>query len=347
MRATFVYPSPRRAYAAEVARGAAPDSQLLGQNHLHRHGIDARIHDSRIPTALSPAPLARGAWLLRELLLPVELGATDVVFTGLATLFPVGARLRRFRTVLVNYGLNQIHRRGGIVRGGLLHHSLSAADLVVCFGQSQRDELATQGVASPDRLATIPLGVDDRWFSPRAEPAGRPLVLAVGKDLARDFATFAEAVAQSDVEAQIVALPRNVEGVLIPANARVRQVSLTELRDLYARAACVVIPQYGDSFVYGADGGLTVLLEAMAMGRPVVATDRELIREYVNHDVDALLVPPEDPAALRDAIHSVLADRALSERLGAAARARVEREHSTRGFATQLARLLESVVYPR
>jgi glycosyltransferase involved in cell wall biosynthesis len=347
MRATFVYPSSRRAYAEEVARGTAPDSQLLGQNHLHRHGIDAHIHDSLIPTTLSPPPLARGAWLLRELVLPVELGPTDVVFTGLATLFPVAAGFRRFRTVLVNYGLNQIHRRGGRARGELLRRSLRAADLVVCFGQSQRDELEAEGVVPASRLATIPLGVDDGWFSPRPAPDGRPSVLAVGKDLARDYATFVEAVAPLDVEAEIVALPRNVEGLTIPAAVRVRQRSLIELRDLYARAACVVIPQYGDDFTYGADGGLTVLLEAMAMGRPAVATDRELVREYVDHDVEALLVPPEDPAALRGAIESVLADRDLAVRLGSAARARVERAYSTRAFAAQLAQVLESVVYPR
>jgi glycosyltransferase involved in cell wall biosynthesis len=347
VKATFIYPSPRRAYAEEVARGAAPDSQLLGQNHLHRHGIDARIHDSWIPTTLSPAPLARGMWLARELLLPVELGVTDVVFTGLATLFPVAARARRFRTVLVNYGLNQIHRRGGPVRGRLLHRSLRATDLVVCFGQSQRDELETRGVVPTGRLATIHLGVDERWFSPRPSPEGRPLVLAVGKDLARDYATFVEAVAALDLEAEIVALPRNIEAVTIPANTRVRQTSLTELRELYARASCVVIPQRRDDFTYGADGGLTVLLEAMAMGRPVVASERAILRDYVTDGVDGLLVPPEDPASLRGAIESVLGDRCLAERLGSAARARVERAHSTRGFAAQLAQLLRAVVYPR
>jgi glycosyltransferase involved in cell wall biosynthesis len=347
MRVTFVYPSPRRAYAAEVARGAAPDSQLLGQNHLHRHGIDACIHDSHVPTALPPPPLARAAWLVRELVLPLELGPTDVVFTGLATLFPAAARVRRFRTVLVNYGLNQIHRRGGPVRAGLLRRSLAAADLVVCFGRTPRQELEGSGLVDAERLATVQLGVDERWYSPRAGPQGRPLVLAVGKDLARDFATFAEAVAPLDADAEIIALPRNVAGVTLPANARVRRVSLVELRELYARAACVVVPQRGDEFSYGADGGLTVLLEAMAMARPIVATDRQLVREYVDHGVEALLVQPEEPAALREAIEAVLGDRELAESLGAAARVRVERSHSTRSFAAQLAPLLESVVYPR
>jgi glycosyltransferase involved in cell wall biosynthesis len=89
---------------------------------------------------------------------------------------------------------------------------------------------------------------------------------------------------------------------------------------------------------------LTALLEGMAMAKPIVATERAILRDYVEDGVDALLVPPEDPSALREAIARVLSDRELAERLGAAARARVERNHTTRGFAARPAPVLTSVV---
>jgi glycosyltransferase involved in cell wall biosynthesis len=89
---------------------------------------------------------------------------------------------------------------------------------------------------------------------------------------------------------------------------------------------------------------LTALLEGMAMAKPIVATERAILRDYVEDGVDALLVPPEDPGAMREAIVRVLSDRVLAERLGASARARVEREHTTRRFAARLAPLLTSVV---
>jgi glycosyltransferase involved in cell wall biosynthesis len=85
----------------------------------------------------------------------------------------------------------------------------------------------------------------------------------------------------------------------------------------------------------------------MAMGRPVVATERAILRDYVEDGVEALLVPPEDPGALRAAIERVLGDPELARSLGAAGRARVERAHTTRGFAAQLAPLLRDVVYAR
>jgi glycosyltransferase involved in cell wall biosynthesis len=69
--------------------------------------------------------------------------------------------------------------------------------------------------------------------------------------------------------------------------------------------------------------GLSIAtVEAMALGRPVVVTPVGGQAELVRHGVEGLLVPPGDAAALADAIGTLLADRALRERMGRAARAR-------------------------
>lgn len=61
------------------------------------------------------------------------------------------------------------------------------------------------------------------------------------------------------------------------------------------------------------------LFEAMASGRPVVASDLPSIREVLTHEKNALLVPPGDPRALAAAIDRLLRDRELSRRLAARA----------------------------
>jgi glycosyltransferase involved in cell wall biosynthesis len=150
-------------------------------------------------------------------------------------------------------------------------------------------------------------------------------VLAVGKDLARDYKTFVEAAATIGVRAEIACLPRNLEGIALPGHVRARFVGPGELGELYREAACVVVPQRRADYSYGSEGGgLTGLLEAMASARAVVASRRPILDDYVVPEEDALLVPPEDPEGLADAIERVLADRALAARLGAAARQRVE-----------------------
>lgn len=63
-----------------------------------------------------------------------------------------------------------------------------------------------------------------------------------------------------------------------------------------------------------------VLLEAMILGRPVVATTVGGIPDVVRHGETGLLVPPEDPESLADTLRAILADGDLRRRLGTAAR---------------------------
>ena len=91
-----------------------------------------------------------------------------------------------------------------------------------------------------------------------------------------------------------------------------------ELARLYDRAAVVVCPSRREGF------GLTCA-EAMAHGRPVVASAVGGLTELVEHGVTGLLVPPRDPVALRAAVDRLLADSDLRARLGAEGRTRVAR----------------------
>jgi colanic acid/amylovoran biosynthesis glycosyltransferase len=72
-----------------------------------------------------------------------------------------------------------------------------------------------------------------------------------------------------------------------------------------------------------------VLLEAMALGTPCVATPVTGIPEAVEHDRTGLLVPERDPAALADALQALLADPARRLRLAHAAREHVEARFDT------------------
>jgi glycosyltransferase involved in cell wall biosynthesis len=94
-----------------------------------------------------------------------------------------------------------------------------------------------------------------------------------------------------------------------------------ELQGLYARAAVVACPSRREGFG-------VACLEAMAHGRPVVATGVGGLRDLVVDGETGLVVPPRDPAALRHALETLLADRELRHRLGAAARERARQKFS-------------------
>jgi len=345
MRATVIYLNSRRELIDRVRRGEDPDSSLYGALYLPEHGIDVRFHDPLLTRFDLPSPLARVTWNLRELAAPFEIGRTDVVFTSLAALLPLAARVRRLPVVALNFGLNLIWRRASTGRRALLRASLRSAARVVCLGEAQRAELVESAGLDPERVVTMHVPVDANFFRPRGDGDGRT-VLAVGKDLARDYATFADAMRAVDAEATLVGHPRNVEGIELPSNVTFRSgLPYAELRELYASAACVVLPQHDETFAFGSEGGgLTALLEAMAMGKAIVASDRAVLDDYVDDGVEAVLVPPGDRDALRAAVERVLGDPELARSLGAAARARVERSYTSPAFAAELAPILRSVV---
>src|SRR5262249_20064651 len=170
----------------------------------------------------------------------------------------------------------------------------------------------------------------------------------VGRDLARDYATLARAAGTVDARFVLVTFEHNVRGLDLPSNVDVRGgLTYAELRDLYARAGCCVLPLRHLGYPYGTEsGGLTALMEAMAMARPLVVSDRPIVHEYVRADDSALVVPPEEPEALADAITRVLADDELAHRLGSAARRRIEQHHTMRQFAQGLAGIFDRLGYP-
>jgi glycosyltransferase involved in cell wall biosynthesis len=95
-------------------------------------------------------------------------------------------------------------------------------------------------------------------------------------------------------------------------------VGRDRLATLYRESAVVVLgARRGEGFP-------NVVLEAMAHARPVVSTAVAGVRDLIQDGVNGLLVPPDDPLALRDALARPSHERGLAERLGRAARATAE-----------------------
>jgi glycosyltransferase involved in cell wall biosynthesis len=118
-----------------------------------------------------------------------------------------------------------------------------------------------------------------------------------------------------------------------PLRARVPEavgfVSPDELGPWYERAAVVAAPSRREG--YG-----VVAREAMAWGRPVVASAVGGLLDAVEDEVTGLRVPPRDVPALRAALERLLGDSELRARLGSAAREKAQRELSFDAATTEL-----------
>ena len=108
--------------------------------------------------------------------------------------------------------------------------------------------------------------------------------------------------------------------VVTLAGSRPQPDVIAALQDAAVLAAPCVVADDGDR-----DGLPTVVVEAMALGTPCVATDVTGLGEVVRHDQTGLVVPQRAPDALADALARILGDSALRVRLAEEARRQVER----------------------
>lgn len=180
-------------------------------------------------------------------------------------------------------------------------------------------------------LEIVPNGVDVRAFAdaePRAGlPPGRRIVWAHRLDPQKGFfvavAAFAKVLAEVPDAVLLVAgdgRDREALRLLTPA-ARER----VHLLGVVANDRLPAIHAGCDAFIASAVGqesfGIS-LVEAMAAGLPVVASDIPGYREVVTDGVEGVLVPPRDPEALAAALVRILREPRLAERLGGAGRER-------------------------
>lgn len=113
---------------------------------------------------------------------------------------------------------------------------------------------------------------------------------------------------------------------LLDAVRFMQNVTDTELPQIYRRAAIFVMPARADYHAGSVEGFGIVYLEASASGLPVVAARAGGAAEAVIENETGLLVPPDDPAALEQALARLLSDPERRQRMGRAGRRWVERE---------------------
>jgi glycosyltransferase involved in cell wall biosynthesis len=111
-----------------------------------------------------------------------------------------------------------------------------------------------------------------------------------------------------------------------------------DMPDLYRSVDIVVLPSYREGLPKG-------LIEAAACGLPLVTTDVPGCREVVTDDVDGLLIPAKDSAALAAAIVRLSEDPALRKRLGEAARQKVLAEFDERIVIEQTLNVYRELVH--
>jgi L-malate glycosyltransferase len=308
--------------------------------HLHRFTAWPRIPVRGIGSLVTALSLRRALAAVRP----------DVLHAHFLTRYGIAARLSGFHPYVITVWGSDLFvvlpaSRLLRIRGRL---ALRGADLVTA-GSGHLVEAAIAAGARPERTRFVHFGVDTARFSPGPYPAALAARLGVnGRRVVLSNRTIAPIYRQAAVLRAVAGLPTDVVVVMTRHAAvqdevvaierlahelgvaeRVRivdEIADDEMPDLY-RLADVVVS------VPASDGGPITIVEALAVGRPIVATDLTSVREWLADLDPGSLVPVDDVEATAGAIWRALTRNPaevaeLATRGRAAVVERADRQHS-------------------
>lgn len=247
----------------------------------------------------------------------------DIVFTTADTLAIPLLLLKRvglLRSPVVYTPIGLPERLVQVRRRRLYASALRRARAIVTYSRAEAEWL--RNWIGGGEVVFVPFGVDVEAFRPTAQEPDVD-VLSVGADPRRDFELLREiALRRHELTFRIVATKGQIAalGPLPSYVSAESDLSLEEVRDRLGGARVIALPVQPNSY----SGATTVLLQAMAMAKPVVVSRTEAIADgYGLEDgVNCRLVEPGDLEAFERALLDALADPGD---LGAKAREIVER----------------------
>jgi len=232
-------------------------------------------------------------------------------------------------------------------------------DKIVAVSEDIKKDIVKYDKIDPSKILIIPNGIDTERFSLDRNAAGlrkefslkdNDIILGfVGRIVhAKGLEYLIDALSHLGKEFKNMKLLIIGEGYLLDGlhekskreNIHDRIIFTGRRRDIPDILSCF------DIFVMPsiAEGLPNALLEAMAMGKPIVATTVGGIPEVIKNGFNGLLVPPGDPVTLAAAIKELLDDRQLAARMGQAARDLVVTRYSIKETAQKWQSLYLSVL---
>ncbi|MBD1910298.1 MULTISPECIES: glycosyltransferase [unclassified Leptolyngbya] len=173
------------------------------------------------------------------------------------------------------------------------------------------------------------------------EEMEHPFVASLGS-AHRDFPTLFEAVKRLNIPTIVASGKSALAGLQIPANVQTPLgIARTECFRLAQQGRINVVPLQPKDGITAA--GQVTIVEAMFMGRPLIATRCNGVEDYIIHGETGWLVEPNSTESMLEAIDTLWNDTALRQRLGQAAQRYAQEYFSDQAAGRHLTRILNEV----
>lgn len=272
--------------------------------------------------------------------------SADVIFAtmdtvGLPLVLLKRAGLVRPPLVYAAIGLPERleHLRGRRMKR-LYRGAFGRVETLLVYAESERKRVRAWLGSDAPRVAFVPFGVDVEAFAPSERRPNAVDVVSVGADPRRDFELLLTIAARHpELSFNIVASRDRAASMRATPNVRVESdLPLESVRERLAACSVIALPVQPNSY----SGATTVLLQAMALGKPVVVSRTDAIAAgYGLEDgVNCRLVAPGDVDAFERALLETLTGADASVSLGIRARESVERNFSWKRYTEALREIL-------
>jgi glycosyltransferase involved in cell wall biosynthesis len=242
-----------------------------------------------------------------------------------------------------------------VFRRSFIRLFLSSVDRIVCDVSSKVIFWSRYMGFPSNKVIFIPEAIDPSLYRPNFLGKGDYLI-SVGR-AARDYKTLFSAIRNLNIKLIVVMgadpFQSNVERKLFHSKIQHPFPNVTILREvppqltkkLIADSRFVVLSLSSD--VPFGSGGITVLLESMAMGKAVIATRVHHTIDYIENFKTGILSEPNNPADLRNKIIYLLENPSEIERIGKNARKAIEERFNERRYALDIENVLIDTINDR
>ncbi|MCI0550786.1 MAG: glycosyltransferase family 4 protein [Anaerolineae bacterium] len=222
---------------------------------------------------------------------------------------------------------------------------------IVTYSQAEADALQRELSLGPDTISKIWTYADTEFFKPTGDVAVdtvTPFIMSQGL-AKRDYPTLIRAMQKlPHVTCHISAVSAwddfkaGYEGMEIPSNVILASYNHpSAIKTAFEKCRFVVIPLQADAGMWSA--GSTSVVQAEAMGRPVVVTRLPGVAEYIKDGETGLLVKPNDPDAMAEAIDKLWQNPERATEMGKSAQQWVYENFTLQNWVDQFSSLITKV----